>query len=74
MDKQHKHKRDSSKPANAYFGTFAFHHRDKQTPQNTKESKFSNRTPIAKTIIANNYNCKTYTINIVVYTNCWTWH
>jgi hypothetical protein len=29
--------------SNAYFGTFAFLHRDIQMPQNAKEPKFSNR-------------------------------
>jgi hypothetical protein len=56
MDKQHKHKRDSSKPANAYFGTFVFLQlRQPIANKNTKESKFSNRTPTAKTIIESNY-------------------
>jgi hypothetical protein len=36
--------------ANAYFGTFAFLQRDRQTQQNAKEPKFSSRTANANVL------------------------
>jgi hypothetical protein len=45
--------------ANAYFGTFAFRHRDRQTPQNAKEPKFSSRTATAHVLS---------TVSVLLYT------
>jgi len=51
MTRQTNHKTTADQPlANAYFGTFAFLQRDKQTPQNAKEPKFSNRTATANVL------------------------
>jgi hypothetical protein len=56
--------------ANAYFGTFAFLQRDRLTPQNPKEPKFSCRTAIAQVLTTALYflttdnNLKTYIYNM----------
>jgi hypothetical protein len=52
--------------ANAYLGTFAFRHRDRQTPQNAKEPKFSSRTANANAITTGSvltYKFLTTTLN-----------
>lgn len=51
MTRQTKYKPTADQTqANAYFGTFAFLQRDRQTQQNAKEPKFTDRTATANTL------------------------